>query len=76
MVVCHCQAVTDRAIRAAVRKGARTRREVSKACAASLRCGGCAPAVDAIIRSEMQREDEAGLTSLVELAVTDTPARP
>ena len=52
MIVCHCRAVTDRAIRQAVRNGARTRNDVVSACAANMSCGGCTPAVNKIIEAE------------------------
>ena len=68
MIVCHCQAVTDRAIRLAVRGGARSRREVALACAANLRCGGCAPVIDEIIASESDREDTRSFDAVPELA--------
>ncbi len=71
MIVCHCQEVTDRAIRQAVRKGARNRREVARSCKAGATCGGCRPAIDQILASERSRERRAELSSLAELA----PAR-
>jgi len=55
MIVCHCQAVTDRAIRNAVRDGARCRRSVARACAAGRSCGGCTLAIDEIVRSELEQ---------------------
>lgn len=53
MIVCHCQAVSDRAIRAAVRDGARCRRSVARACRAGRSCGGCTRVIDEIVRSEV-----------------------
>ena len=53
MIICHCQAVSERAIRAAVRDGARCRRSVARACAAGRSCGGCTLAIDEILRSEV-----------------------
>jgi bacterioferritin-associated ferredoxin len=55
MIVCHCQAVTDRAIRSAVRDGARCRRSVARACSAGRSCGGCRLAIDEIVRSELEQ---------------------
>ena len=52
MIVCHCKAVCDRTIRAAVERGARTPSEVALACNAGRHCGGCLPAVEALIESE------------------------
>ncbi len=45
MLVCHCFGVTDREIRAAVRRG-------DEVMAAGSGCGGCAPLVDAIVAGE------------------------
>jgi bacterioferritin-associated ferredoxin len=55
MIVCHCQAVTDRAIRSAVRDGARCRRSVARACSAGRSCGGCRIAIEEILRSELEQ---------------------
>lgn len=52
VIVCHCRRVTDRHIRQAVRQGACTLGEVARACQAGGSCGGCAPAIDAILRAE------------------------
>ena len=57
MIICHCQAVSERAIRNAVRDGARCRRSVARACAAGRSCGGCASAIDEIMRSELEQLD-------------------
>jgi nitrite reductase (NADH) large subunit len=69
MIVCHCKGVTDRAIRRAVRGGARTRGEVVQTCEASRSCGGCGPAVDAIIESELSGERDAVFATFTEFAV-------
>jgi len=69
MIVCHCHAVTDRAIRAAVREGARTRSEVAQACAAGLCCGGCAPAVDEILEAEANLDRTRRFAAFPKLAV-------
>jgi bacterioferritin-associated ferredoxin len=52
VIVCHCRGVTDRAIREAVRDGARTLRQVARACDAGARCGGCRPAIAELIDDE------------------------
>lgn len=49
MYICHCRAVTDRAIRAAVDSGAQDPAEVSQRCGAGTRCGGCLPALHALL---------------------------
>ena len=52
MIVCHCQGITDREIRCAVRDGATTRRQVGRTCRAGRSCGGCHPAIREIIEAE------------------------
>jgi bacterioferritin-associated ferredoxin len=68
MIVCHCQAVTDRAIRTAVRDGARCRRSVARACAAGRSCGGCTLAIDEIVRSEIEQLDGQPVHGFADLA--------
>jgi len=52
LIVCHCQGVSDRAIREAVRRGARSVGQVGRACRAGRNCGGCHPLIAEIIVSE------------------------
>ena len=49
MIVCHCEAVTDREIRQSVAEGACTARQVARACGAGGRCGGCLPVVESLL---------------------------
>lgn len=46
MFVCHCRAVTDRQINAAIADGATTAAEVSRATGAGSVCGGCIPEIE------------------------------
>ena len=55
VIVCHCKAVTDHAVRDAVRDGARSCRQIARACEAGRSCGGCRPAIREIIESERER---------------------
>lgn len=41
MIVCHCEAVNDRAVRAAVLAGAETVDDLGERCRAGTDCGGC-----------------------------------
>jgi bacterioferritin-associated ferredoxin len=68
MIVCHCQGVSDRTIRAAVRSGARSRRAVARACSAGRSCGGCTLAIDEIVRSEVEKIDVQDAPALTDLA--------
>lgn len=45
MVICHCRAVNDKCIRAAILAGAHDPDEVARQCGAGSRCGGCLPAL-------------------------------
>lgn len=52
MIVCHCQRVTDRMIRASIRAGATTEEAVTEVCGAGSCCGGCVPTVTEILVEE------------------------
>ena len=45
MVVCHCRAVTDGTIRAAIQAGATTVSQLARCCRAGSGCGGCCAAL-------------------------------
>jgi bacterioferritin-associated ferredoxin len=64
MIICQCNGVSDRTIRKAVRNGAGNRSDVVRACTAGKDCGGCAPAIDEIIKAERERTARPGLTVL------------
>jgi bacterioferritin-associated ferredoxin len=59
VLVCHCKAVYDRTIRQAVESGARTCRQVDRACAAGGSCGGCLPLIRGIIADEREKTHAA-----------------
>jgi bacterioferritin-associated ferredoxin len=52
MLICHCKRVCDRIIRETVRGGAESVAEVGRMCGAGTGCGGCQPAIDAVIEQE------------------------
>jgi assimilatory nitrate reductase electron transfer subunit len=52
MIVCHCNGVSDRTIRRALRTGCRTRGEIARACGAGRGCGGCREVIDEVMASE------------------------
>jgi NAD(P)H-nitrite reductase large subunit len=53
VIVCHCRAVSDRAIRASIQGGASTLDAVREATGASECCGGCEPVVTALLSQEL-----------------------
>jgi bacterioferritin-associated ferredoxin len=55
MIVCHCRALSDRAIRDVIQRGAHSPREVALACHAGRTCGGCIPVVRELIACEKSR---------------------
>ena len=55
MIVCHCMAVRAEEIRTEVRLGAETIEVVAERCGATSRCGGCLPAVGAVVMDEIDR---------------------
>ncbi|HSP03691.1 MAG TPA: (2Fe-2S)-binding protein [Acidimicrobiales bacterium] len=59
MIVCHCHAVRAEEIRTEVRLGAETVEVVGARCGAGTRCGGCIPALEAVIADEQARMRDA-----------------
>ncbi len=49
MVVCHCNVVADREIRAEILAGALDADDVAARCTAGTRCGGCRPVIEALL---------------------------
>jgi NAD(P)H-nitrite reductase large subunit len=50
LLVCHCHRVCDRTVRLCVRSGDRSTDDVGRSCGAGTACGGCKPAIEAIVR--------------------------
>jgi len=63
MVICHCRAVNDQAIRTAIVAGAREPAELARMCGAGGRCGGCLPALEALIEEIVPRRREPARSS-------------
>ncbi|HVZ71067.1 MAG TPA: (2Fe-2S)-binding protein [Polyangia bacterium] len=68
MLVCHCLRVFDRTIKECVRDGACSQAEVTAACGAGSRCGGCRSSIAAIVDREV-------VASVVGAAATETDER-
>lgn len=60
MIVCLCQGVSEKRVRASIKDGARTRQEVTQACGAGDGCGSCHRTIKTMIvecRREEAREE-------------------
>jgi bacterioferritin-associated ferredoxin len=57
MIVCHCQAVSDRVIRSEIEAGAAREQELAERCGAGARCGGCLPALQRLLAQCDRREE-------------------
>jgi bacterioferritin-associated ferredoxin len=51
VLICHCRAVNDRAVVAAIAAGARAPEDLASMCGAGSRCGGCVPALRDLLES-------------------------
>jgi bacterioferritin-associated ferredoxin len=58
LIVCHCEVVNDRAIRAEVALGAATADEIGERCGAGTRCGSCRPTIGALLAALTAAEQE------------------
>ena len=73
MLVCHCNGVSDRAIRKAVRKGASKASDVGMRTGAGTCCGGCVDTVNEIIRAEASSSREkAAIADIISLPVVSS----
>ena len=66
MIICHCRGISDRVIRKAIQNGARSRREVARTLGAGATCGGCSPAIEAILLRESERTERRAFSVLTE----------
>jgi bacterioferritin-associated ferredoxin len=51
MVVCHCKAVSDHTVDAAIASGATTVSEITDRCTAGGGCGGCHSLLEALLEA-------------------------
>ncbi|HET9959395.1 MAG TPA: (2Fe-2S)-binding protein [Polyangiaceae bacterium] len=71
MLICHCNLVTDREIREAIRAGAHTVCAVSEACDAGSCCGGCRPMIEKLIRLERRALSQPPASTYAREALMD-----
>jgi bacterioferritin-associated ferredoxin len=69
LLVCHCHQICDRTIRECIRDGARSIDEVGRSCEAGTGCGGCRPAIGALLTEARAPEPRRLFTVLVEQGV-------
>jgi bacterioferritin-associated ferredoxin len=62
MVLCICQAVTDREVDATIHSGARSLDEVAAGCGAGTDCGCCREAIEERLRGQAERPCGRGCT--------------
>jgi bacterioferritin-associated ferredoxin len=70
MIICHCERVSERTVRHAVRDGARSCRQVARACDAGRDCGGCRSLIREIIECESGGECVPARRTASKLAAT------
>jgi bacterioferritin-associated ferredoxin len=70
MIVCHCNGISDRAIRRTVRSGAVTADLVANECGAGARCGGCREVVEEILLGELQTATASSIAPAHEAAAS------
>jgi bacterioferritin-associated ferredoxin len=63
VVVCHCESVSDRDVRQAQAAGACTPAQVVRATGAAKNCGGCLPALMALMRETESRQELVAVSS-------------
>lgn len=75
MIACHCNSVCDRTVLNAIAQGATTIDDLSHACGAGARCGGCHDQLDTLVAA-VRAVDEAfgadtGFDALADAGDTD-----
>jgi bacterioferritin-associated ferredoxin len=65
--VCLCRVVTDREIIRAIDEGAQSLRQVARRCGAGTVCGGCRPAIEALVRKRLGGQERADGAEVIPL---------
>jgi bacterioferritin-associated ferredoxin len=61
--VCHCNAVTDRTVDAAIASGASTVPEITERCTAGGGCGGCHDLLEALLEAAAPERETAAASA-------------
>ncbi len=59
MIVCHCEAVNDKTVTAAVLSGAEDLASVGERCQAGISCGGCHRKLEQLVREHIAPREAA-----------------
>ena len=63
MFVCHCNAVSDRTVDAAIASGASTVDEITERCSAGGGCGGCHRMLESLLEATAANLDTAAVAA-------------
>ena len=63
MYACLCEGVSERKVRHAIARGARSIDEIGDACRAGTRCGGCWPTLEDLLRAAGHEPREVAATA-------------
>jgi bacterioferritin-associated ferredoxin len=63
MYVCHCNAVSDRTVDAAIASGASTLSEITARCSAGGGCGGCHDLLEALLAATAVEHEPAAASA-------------
>jgi bacterioferritin-associated ferredoxin len=63
MVVCHCKAVSDRTVDAAIASGATSVPEITARCTAGGGCGGCHRLLEALLEATVMEREPASASA-------------
>ena len=63
MYVCHCNAVTDRTVDAAIASGAATVPEITERCTAGGGCGGCHRLLESLLHANAVERQPAAASA-------------
>jgi len=63
LIACHCNAICDRTVMAAIADGADSVDDLGRSCGAGARCGGCHDVLDTLLAAVRAVEEAFGSSS-------------